>query len=94
MDFKVGDWFKEEWDEKAPEPGRAYYVIDNVEGGAVSLRRYAIFDKKPESNSWRKLQGVETEHIARRLKTPVTDAAEIARLKGMFESLPEALDPM
>ena len=94
MGFKVGDWFKEEWDEKAPEPGRAYYVIDGVEGGMVSLRRFAIFDRKPESNSWRKMQGIETEKITRRLKTPVTDAAEIARLKEMFEGLPEALDPM
>jgi hypothetical protein len=94
MEFKVGDWFKEEWDEKAPEPGRAYYVIDKVEGGVVSLRRFAIFDKKPEMNSWRKMGGVETEKIERRLKLPVTDAAEIARLKALFEGLPEALDPM
>ncbi len=94
MELKVGQWFKEEWDEKAPEPGRTYYIIDRIEGELVSLRRYAIFDGKPEASAWKKMEGVEQKMIERRLKTPVTDPAEIAKVTSAFEGLPESLDPL
>lgn len=94
MELKAGEWFKEDWDEKAPEPGRTYYVIDRVENGRVTLRRFAIFDKKPEMNGWTKMESVEPDLIARRLKTPVNDAAEIARVQSAFEGVPESLNPL
>ncbi len=94
MELKVGQWFKEEWDEKAPEPGRSYYLIDQVGNGVVSLRRYAIFDRKPDMSAWKKMEGVEQAMIERRLKTPVTDTAEIDRVTGTFQGLPESLDPL
>jgi len=94
MELRAGAWFKEEWDEKAPEPGRTYYLIERVEAGHVTLRRFAVFDKKPETNAWMRMGGIEQQKIERRLKTPVTDAAEIARVQDMFEGLPESLDPL
>ncbi len=94
MEIKPGEWFKEEWDDKAPEPGRTYYLIEHVENGLVSLRRFAIFERKPEMNAWTKVEGVEAEKIARRLKTPVSDPAEIQRVQSAFEVLPESMEPL
>ena len=94
MDLKPGDWFKEEWDEKAPEPGRTYYLIDKVDSALITLRRFAVFEKKPELNTWGRMEGVESEKITRRLKAPVTDAAEIARVTAAFDGVPESLEPM
>ena len=94
MELKPGALFKEEWDQKAPEPGRTYYLIDRVEGGLVALRRFAVFDRKPEMNTWTKMEGVEPEKIERRLKTPVADPTEVANVLSAFEGVPESVNPL